>query len=83
MAGATDPRASLGTVGDGAFFAIAGDASKAATPTADMITFRFVLMFDLMCVSGSGPRDVARIPYGTRASAHHEIVLKNIVFIKT
>src|SRR5262249_17936456 len=31
-------------------FAIAGDASNAATPTADRITFRFVLMFNLMCL---------------------------------
>jgi hypothetical protein len=30
-------------------FAMAGDASNAATPTADRITFRFVLMFNLVC----------------------------------
>src|SRR5260370_2507829 len=72
--GATEACASYGTFTiDGAAwsvracdFAIAGDASKAATPTADRITFRFVVMFNLMCVSGSGPRHVARIPHGTR-----------------
>jgi hypothetical protein len=36
-------------------FATAGDASNAATPTADRITFRFVLMFNLMYFSGVSP----------------------------
>src|SRR6202035_5230605 len=36
-------------------FAIAGEASNAATPTADRITFRFVLMFNLVCFGFSTP----------------------------
>jgi hypothetical protein len=33
-------------------FAIAGDANNAATLAADRITFRFALIFNLMCVWG-------------------------------
>jgi hypothetical protein len=77
----TEACASAGTlISDGAFcwcrcaLAMAGDASKAATPTADRMIFKFDVMFNLMF-------QVARGPTTTTNSAthktfrHHEIVL--------
>ncbi len=41
---------------------------RGATPAADRITFRFVLMMNLMCVSGFSPgfRQLCDIPHRTR-----------------
>jgi hypothetical protein len=43
---------------DTTVFAIAGDASNAATPAADRITFRLVVMVN-PCVPGSHPASVS------------------------
>jgi len=56
---------------------MAGDASNATTPAADRIVFRFILMIDLLCMSGfwPGPRP-KRDPASHKKSLGHELITK-------
>src|ERR1700730_27095 len=58
-------------------FAIAGDASNAATLTADRITFRFVLMFNLVCFGFSTLPALSGVTSAShKTSAHHRLITK-------